>query len=357
MQPTFMTGGISADRLIPSNDRRYWAGLEGFAQRLGDAAVTREIITMRDASLRNDDGMIGDAMIPRSRTIAYDPVATQAEGYTHATDDIDFKAFGADRAADPRALELRVIEHGTVGEVAPWCCGMSAPTISSFMREKSYKRGYYSIKYSFCPTQQILAEYAGFSGLMASYSQAAENLLATARAEVAFYGCQKQNLRGLADLPVSRLRLDTPLDTMSTDDIYNYLTAAIYDDFVNRGDESMEKTHLLAPPGYRLLRAQKIPGTIVGETLGESLDKGFQLKTKYSRYMNSVSVDGSPALFAYARNSGAIKRDIAFEPFLLPPREENGELVLQYVMCLGELRTSHSSAGLIIENVLSGGNN
>lgn len=357
MQPVLSMGGISADRLIPSNDRRYWAGLESMATRLGNSDFTRSVVTMRDASMRRDDGMIADAMIPRSRAIAYDPVVRVAEGYEMLGDDIDYQAFGADRSADPRALELSVLEHGVVGEVAPWCCGMSAPTISSFMREKLYRRAYYSVKMSFCPTTQILAQYAGLMGLMSSYSRAAEALLATARAEIAFYGCQKQNLRGLADLPVARLRLDQPLDTLSADEVYNYLVAAMYDDFVSRGDVSMDKTHLLAPPGYRLLRAQRIPGTQTGETLGEALDKGFKVRTKYTRYMNSVSIDGSPALFAYSRNSGHISRDIAFEPFLLPPREENGELVLQYVMSLGELRTSHSQAGLIIENAFSRGTN
>jgi hypothetical protein len=71
--------------------------------------------------------------------------------------------------------------------------------------------------------------------------------------------------------------------------------------------------------------------------------------------MNTVSTNNSPALFMYSRNSGKIKRDIAFEPFLLPPRDEGGNIVLQYVMSLGEMRTSHSAAGLMIENALSSG--
>lgn len=345
------------DRLVPYNNPRYWSGLESFAIRTDNDDLMREVVTNRDAAIRRDDSLITDAMIPRSRTIAHSSAATVAEGYEMPGDDIDYKAFGADRSADPRALELAVIESGFVGEVAPWCCGMSATTLSSFMREKLYRRAYYSISFSFCPTTQILAQYAGLFNYMATYSAAAEDLLAAARAELAFFGCKTQNLRGLADLPVGRLRLDQPLDTLSADEIYSYLTSAVYDDYVRRGDESMELTHMLAPTGYKLLRAQRIPGTLTGETLGESLDKGFSLKTKYTRYMNSVSTNGSPALFMYARNSGKIKRDIAFEPFLLPPRDEGGKLVLQYVMSIGELRTSHSSAGLMIENALSSGAN
>lgn len=342
----------SLDQLISADNPRYWQGLERFA-RNNDAAMVNDVISVRD-SYRVGTETLRDSMIPKSRTMAYDPTVRTAPGYELPRNRPDYDVFGADRSADPRAEMLVTYESGFSGLASEYCCGMDAATLEGFMRERHYNRGWYSIKYSFCWTQRLAAQHAGVFDLISTYSAAAQAILNKALTEVAFYGSKTFNLHGLVDLPIERLRLDDPLDTMTADEIYSYMVSAFYSDVVSRGEEGMTKTHMVAPPGYELLRAQRIPGTITGETVGDALDKGFSAKTYYTNYMNSISTDEKPGILLYNRNSQDIKRDLAFEPFLLPPIEQGGILTLQYVAHVGELRCHDSRSALIIENALQG---
>lgn len=349
-----LTEGITAQQLQSPRTRAFWAGVESFARDTGESSIVADVASRRDVAMRLNDSQVRDALIPSSRLIAYNPAVTLSESSRFTENDLDFRAFGYDRTADPRADKLSRLEANVAGEVSRWCCGMDAASIDLMIKEFQYNRGWYSVGASICWTAQMSAKYAGLFDLIGSYEQIALSLLEKAATDVAFYGDPIYNLRGLTDLAVERIRLDNPLDTVSAEETIDILNVLRYSSDVRRYDTSLTKTHMLAPPGLMLLRSQRIAGTTIGETIGGAIDNAGKVKTLYTDYMSSISSDSTPGLFMYARNSGAIKRDMPFQPFMLPPCYEGGRLKMQWVMRLGELYTNNSSAGLMIENALSG---
>jgi hypothetical protein len=185
-------------------------------------------------------------------------------------------------------------------------------------------------------------------------------VLEQARCEVAFLGDEQNNLRGLKQLPVKRLILDKPLDTMTAREVYDIWTLIANHQELAYGERGITKNTLLHPKGLSAVFAQPYESTSGSNgcclTLREMLGKvsDMPISMRLTDYMNEVGENNTPAAFFYNRSTEYFRRDIAYMPVWLAPKYECGKVQFQAVMRLGELDITNPDAGLLISNFMTG---
>jgi hypothetical protein len=345
---------------ISPRDKAWWSNVQKYCRDSGDdvslSQVDRaiSIATNPNNGIKSSvsDGLVwGESMNGYRQGMTIDP-NSQVADYN-----VDYDAFGFNTEIDGRADNPIRFSLSVAGEVARFCCGADPTTISANIKAISTKRGWYSVGFELCWTEQLRLQYGGMLDYVATMQRLCIELLEQARCEVAFNGDPVFGLRGLRQLPVERLYLDTPLDRMTYQQAYDFMVSIINHAELTSGERGILKTHMLHACGFGAVRAMKDATGKCCDTLGESLDKvmDMPIKRKATDYMATAGENCTKAAFLYNRSPMYFIRDMAFSPRWLAPEMDCGKLKFQAVMRVGELDVTNPRAGLLISNFLTSG--
>jgi hypothetical protein len=296
-----------------------------------------------------------DAMTLPESNVGYATQITRARSSWTSRYNSHLHAFGLNnRGIDPRASKARRIEINVAGEASRYCCGAAPNTASLDIKVFQTGRGWYSIGFRDCWSSRWERSYGEIFDWEAEMKIACEEIMHRVHAEVTWWGDGLQGLRGAKDLPWDRVYLPTPFDQLEYTAAYDtYAFLANYSE-LKYGETSYQKDHILLPTGWGLVTSKKNFDSSCCETLGEDFTQlDGSMKKMRTDYMNSLGDKNTAAMLFYRRDPNVIIADHSVGITWLPPSYDNGEILHQCVMRLGEMSITDQSAGLLVSNALT----
>jgi hypothetical protein len=348
-------------------DARYWRGLERFAQDAGDETLDLRLKQVKDAAINgkertlNDSALVQDGLIPEHLLLAFDPVIRVNQSSITANSAVAYQAFGSDTGVDPRAKTRVNLGFDIAGQAARFCCGSDPTIVSANMTSSSTKRGDYHIGFELCESDIEEACYAGVFDIIGMFRAACELIAYNAIAQVNFWGDEQNKLRGLQQMNCPRMTLDKPLDLMTSKEVLEFMIFVQNYGEITSGESGIRKNAMLHSKGLDMVLAQDYEssnGTGCCDSLGMKLAERMlsaPIKRRYTDFMETIGVGGTPAAFVYARSNEYIRRDIGYFPVWDAPEYECKTLKFRMKWRIGEVTLLQPNAGLFISNFLSKG--
>jgi hypothetical protein len=348
-------------RSLPSKDE-YWSGIEQFAaagdRGNGSQIHSRSVAAARDAEERLESTQNRDGIIPEGFNSGFRSQIDLSFNSRSANHNIDLWAFGTSPGGvDPRADKSTRIEMDFNGEASRYCCGVDSTTVSVDARGHQTGRAFYGIKIALCWDDIMRSQYSGIVNIVDQYKLAAMKILSELRCELLFEGDPVANIRGLRDLPCTRINLATPFDTAGYAEVYDRMNSIFNQSLTANGERGFTRTHMLMPTTFGQIRNMEKGIAGCCDKLGDEIDRmardsGIRV-TMISDYMNNIGYKNSPAMFLWPREEEAIYRDMGFMLTMLAPYNEGGKLILEWVMSVGELVIKYPEAALMVSGVLT----